>query len=143
MVFYGIIPLCFTYYVQAGEFTLTAFMLSLAMGFLSTNILIVNNIRDVEQDAPAGKRTTIVMFGCNFGTTLYLINSFLAVAAAWPLYLYRSRDILLLFLFFLLLELFAWQDVRRLQGSALNRLLGQTARNVLIYALLLVSILVF
>jgi hypothetical protein len=46
-------------------------------------------------------------------------------------------------LFFLLLQLFTWQDMTRLKGSALNRILEQTSRNLLIFALFLVSLLVF
>ncbi len=143
MLFYGIIPLCFTYYVQAHAFTLNAFLLSVAMGFLSMNILIVNNYRDYEQDAVAGKRTTIVIFGRRFGSIFYLINAILAIVFAYPAYLYRDRSVWFLFLFFLMLELFTWQDLRRLSGSELNRVLEQTSRNVLLFALLLVSLLAF
>ncbi|MDR2915208.1 MAG: 1,4-dihydroxy-2-naphthoate polyprenyltransferase [Tannerella sp.] len=143
MLFYGVIPLCFTYYVQAHAFTLNAFLLSVAMGFLSMNILIVNNYRDYEQDAAAGKRTTIVIFGRRFGQIFYLINALLAIIFAYPAYLYRDRSVWFMFLFFLMLELFTWQDLRRLSGSELNRILEQTSRNVLLFALLLVSLLAF
>lgn len=141
MLFYGIIPLCFTYYVQADAFAWNVFLLSVAMGFLSMNILIVNNYRDYVQDAEAGKRTTIVMFGRGFGRVFYLINAILAVVFAYPVYLYRNWNVWFLFLFFLMLELFTWQDLRRLHGSELNRTLEQTARNVFLFALLLVSLL--
>jgi 1,4-dihydroxy-2-naphthoate octaprenyltransferase len=143
LLFYGIIPLCLTYYVQAHAFTWTAFLLSLAMGLLSVNILVVNNYRDCEQDAAVEKRTTIVLFGRKFGKVLYLTDAILSVAFAYPVYLYRNKETWFLFLFFLLLELFAWQDLSRLRGSELNRTLDQTARNVFLYALLLISLLVF
>ncbi|WP_411292584.1 1,4-dihydroxy-2-naphthoate polyprenyltransferase [Tannerella forsythia] len=142
LLFYGVIPVCFTYYVQAQEFTWTAGWLSIAMGLLSVNILLVNNVRDREQDAQAGKRTTVVMFGRRFGTTLYLINALLAVACSWPVYLYRSRSIWILFIFFLMIVLLTWQDLSRQHGTALNRTLGITARNVLLYAFLLIYVLV-
>ncbi len=117
--------------------------LSIALGFLSVNILLVNNVRDQEQDAAAGKRTTVVRFGRRFGTTLYLVCALLAVVCSWPIYLYRSTYTWLLFLIFLTFELITWQDLRRLRGSDLNRVLGLTARNVWIYTLLLISLLVF
>ena len=142
LLFYGVIPVCFTYYVQAQEFVWTAGWLSIAMGLLSVNILLVNNVRDREQDAQAGKRTTVVMFGRRFGTTLYLINALLAVACAWPVYLHRSPSIWFLFIFFLMIEWLTWQDLSRQHGAALNRTLGITARNVLLYAFLLVYVLV-
>ena len=143
LLFYGVIPVCFTYYIQAQEFAWTAGWLSVAMGLLSVNILLVNNVRDREQDAQAGKRTTVVMFGRRFGTTLYLITTLLAVACSWPVYLYRSRNIWFLFIFFLMIAWLAWQELSRQHGTALNRTLAITARNVLLYAFLLIYVLVF
>ena len=142
LLFYGAIPVCLTYYVQAGTIPSAAVWLSIALGFLSVNILLVNNVRDQEQDAAAGKRTTVVRFGRRFGTTLYLVCALLAVVCSWPIYLYRSTYTWLLFLIFLTFALITWQDLRRLRGSDLNRVLGLTARNVWIYTLLLISLLV-
>jgi 1,4-dihydroxy-2-naphthoate octaprenyltransferase len=113
------------------------------MGFLSMNILIVNNYRDYEQDKVVGKRTSIVIFGHKFGRVFYLVNAVLAVILAWPAYLYRDKGVWFMFVFFLLLELFTWQDLSRLHGSRLNRTLEMTARNVFLFALLLVSVLAF
>lgn len=85
VLFYGIIPVCFTYYVQALSFSLLSFLLSLSLGLLSANILIVNNYRDYEQDKAARKRTTIVLFGRTFGLLAYLLNGILAVLITLPL----------------------------------------------------------
>ena len=79
VLFYGVVPVCFTYYVQALSFSLLAFLLSLAVGFLSANILIVNNYRDYAQDRAAGKRTTIVLFGRRFGRVAYFVNGLIAL----------------------------------------------------------------
>ncbi|MDR1779414.1 MAG: 1,4-dihydroxy-2-naphthoate octaprenyltransferase [Tannerella sp.] len=143
LLFYGIVPVCFTYYVQAQTFTATAVWLSLSMGFMSVNILLVNNYRDCDQDRAAGKRTTIVMFGRRFGRWLYLADALLAVACSWTVYLFRSWNTWILFLFFLIIQLFIWQDLSRLQGAALNRTLELTSLNVLLYALLLTSVMLF
>ncbi|MDR2385331.1 MAG: 1,4-dihydroxy-2-naphthoate polyprenyltransferase [Tannerella sp.] len=143
LVFYGPVPLCFTYYVQTGEFTIASLLLSLAMGLLSINILIVNNYRDYKQDQATGKRTSIVIFGLKFGRIFYLVNAILALILASPAYLYRDKGTGCMFVFFLLLELFTWQDLNRLHGSDLNRTLEMTARNVFLFALLLVSVLAF
>lgn len=59
LLFYGIIPVCFTYYVQTLTFSWLTLILSIAVGLLSVNILIVNNYRDYRQDKAAGKRTTM------------------------------------------------------------------------------------
>ena len=88
LLFYGIIPVCYTYYVQALEFSLLAFLLSLAIGMLSINILVVNNYRDYEQDKQASKRTSIVLFGRRFGLGFYLVNLVLAMLICLPLIAY-------------------------------------------------------
>jgi 1,4-dihydroxy-2-naphthoate octaprenyltransferase len=138
LLFYGIIPVCFTYYVQAHSFSVLSFWLSLSVGFLSVNILIVNNYRDHEQDKMSGKRTTIVRFGRRFGRFLYLLNGILAIVCSLPLLLKAALWISLLYIAFFLLFLSSWRELSRFQGRALNRTLGHTARNVFLYTLLLI-----
>jgi 1,4-dihydroxy-2-naphthoate octaprenyltransferase len=140
LLFYGIVPVCFTYYVQALSFSALSFWLSLSVGFLSVNILIVNNYRDYEQDRAAGKRTSVVLFGRRFGRFLYLANGILAVVFTLPLLLsVTARWICLFYPAFFLLFLSAWRDMSRLQGRALNPTLGHTARNVFLYTILLIA----
>jgi 1,4-dihydroxy-2-naphthoate octaprenyltransferase len=62
-VFFGIVAVMTTYFVNALEWSEDTFWASLAVGALCTNILVVNNLRDVEQDSKVGKRTLGVMFG--------------------------------------------------------------------------------
>ena len=142
-LFYGIIPVCFTYYVQALSFSLLSFLLSLALGLLSTNILIVNNYRDYEQDKAARKRTTIVLFGRTFGVVAYLLNGLLAILLALPLLVMAPSWLVGLFAAFGALFFVTWQEMRRCRGRALNRTLGRTARNVFLFAVLLSIALLF
>ncbi len=137
LLFYGIVPVCFTYYVQAGTFSLLSFLIALAMGFLSVNILVVNNYRDYEQDKLSGKRTTIVWFGRRFGRIIYLVNGLLAMAVILPVILQRSETVLALYATFFALFIVAWRRFCRLEGRALNPLLGQTSLLVFLYAVLL------
>ena len=137
LLFYGVIPVCFTYYVQAHAFTLLAFLLSLALGFLSVNILIVNNYRDYEQDKIANKRTTIVLFGRRFGRLFYLINGILAILLVLPLLLNVGRGYEILFALFFVLFIFTWRNLKCKKGKALNAVLAETARNVFLFAVLL------
>ncbi|WP_080903266.1 1,4-dihydroxy-2-naphthoate polyprenyltransferase [Parabacteroides sp. Marseille-P3160] len=137
LLFYGVIPVCFTYYVQALSFSWLSLWLSLSIGFLSINILVVNNYRDYEQDMLSGKRTTIVLFGRRFGQVFYLLNGVLAILFALPVLLYKGWNFWFLYAFFFVLFVFTWQDLWRVQGKELNRTLGQTARNVFLFALLL------
>ena len=62
-VFFGIVAVMGTYYINALEWSEASFWASLAIGGLCTNILVINNLRDVVQDKKAGKRTLGVLFG--------------------------------------------------------------------------------
>jgi 1,4-dihydroxy-2-naphthoate octaprenyltransferase len=141
LLFFGVIPVCFTYYVQALSFSLLSFLLSLATGFLSVNILVVNNYRDYEQDKKAGKRTTIVLFGRPFGRALYLLNGLFALLIALPLLIQTVWWIDWLFAAFFVRFWMTWLELSRSEGRALNKTLGRTAGNVLLYTLLLIVLL--
>lgn len=136
VLFYGVVPVCFTYYVQALSFSLLAFLLSLAVGFLSANILIVNNYRDYAQDRAAGKRTSIVLFGRRFGRVAYLVNGLIALLLVFPLLLAAPLWLTALFGLFFVLFAATWQEMRKREGRSLNATLGHTARNVFLFSLL-------
>lgn len=142
LLFYGIIPVCFTYYVQALSFSLLSFLLSVAVGLLSVNILIVNNYRDYQQDKAAAKRTTVVLFGRSFGQVAYLLNGVLALLLTLPLLIDRYWWIDLAFGGFCVLFAATWLEMKRGEGQALNKTLGHTARNVFIFSLLISWVLV-
>jgi 1,4-dihydroxy-2-naphthoate polyprenyltransferase len=71
-VFFGLVAVNGSYYVQLEELDLLPFLLSVPVGFLSTAILVVNNVRDLDTDARAGKRTLAVRLGRARTRTLYL-----------------------------------------------------------------------
>ena len=144
LLFYGIIPVCYTYYVQANTFSLLSLILSLAVGVLSVNILIVNNYRDYAQDKKSKKRTTIVLFGRRFGLIIYLLNGFIAVMLTLPLMVLDtfSWQIGLLGAFFMLFY-FIWKEMVRTEGKALNKILGKTGMLVFLYSLIVSAILLF
>ena len=99
---------------------------------------MLNNYRDREQDKISGKRTLIVRFGEKAGRYAYLTLGILAVGLcsfyAFNGYLMAS----LLPIFFLLLHFTTWREMVRIyQGKALNIVLGKTARNIVVFGLLL------
>jgi 1,4-dihydroxy-2-naphthoate octaprenyltransferase len=65
-VFFGLVAVGATFYVQAGHVSLSVLLAAVAIGLLTVNILLVNNYRDVETDRKAGKRTLVVRFGRRF-----------------------------------------------------------------------------
>jgi len=71
-LFFGLVAVNGSYYVQLEELDLLPLMLSLPVGFLSTAILVVNNVRDLATDRRAGKRTLAVRLGRERAVKLYL-----------------------------------------------------------------------
>lgn len=102
----------------------------MALGLLSVNILVVNNYRDYVQDKAARKRTTIVLFGRRFGRVFYILNECVAFLLVLPLVLDAPWWILFLFGILFALCFYTTRELLTLEGRALNRTLGHTARNV-------------
>lgn len=138
LVFYGIVPVVFTYYIQAIAFTVDALVCGAAVGLASINILVANNYRDYSSDKQANKRTTIVIFGKKFGEYFFLVNGFLAVAMCQYFW---SRGLLyaaVLPLLYLISHIIVWSEMVKIgEGSRLIAILGKAARNTLIFSVLL------
>jgi len=81
LVFFGFVAVLFTCYTQCGEFPLPAWFAGAGCGLLAVNILVVNNARDMETDAAAGKRTLVVRFGRGFARVEYALCVALALAS--------------------------------------------------------------
>lgn len=137
-VFFGIIAVATTYYVQALEWSEVSIWASLSVGALATNILVINNLRDVETDVLTGKRTLGVLFGENALKYEYLAMVF--VAFSIPIILLHefdySKSILLPFLslplFLLLLrEVFFFSDRRNLNNTLVKTAMGMTLYGIL------------
>lgn len=79
-LFFGLIAVMTTYFVQALEWSFITFWAGLAVGALATNILVVNNLRDSEQDRISGKRTLGVLFGDKYLKLEYTAMTLLAFA---------------------------------------------------------------
>jgi 1,4-dihydroxy-2-naphthoate octaprenyltransferase len=78
LVFFGLVAVGFTYYVQAGSFTVDAWLAGAGCGLLATNILVVNNVRDRISDARAGKKTLAVRFGRTFSLLEFSLGNLFA-----------------------------------------------------------------
>jgi 1,4-dihydroxy-2-naphthoate octaprenyltransferase len=151
-VFFGVIAVVGTYYVQAaavlagafplgvppGTVTTTAVVASLPVAAISTNILVVNNLRDRREDARTGKRTLVVRFGPRFARAQYV--ALFALAYAVPMYLFTAPAFgppALLPLLSLPLAVFVTRTMLTEEsGAALNPALEQTGRTLALYAVL-------
>ncbi len=137
-IFFGPVAVCGTYFAQAGSISNAALYSSIPCGFLATAVLAVNNIRDMEADERAGKRTLPVRFGLSFGRGEYAALVGGAFLATVGLALAAKRPWLLLPLALFPESLSLSRAVLRAEPSpALNPLLARTARLLLLYSVLI------
>lgn len=137
LFFFGIVPVCCTYYVQLHAVTWQVFMASIACGLVIDGLLIVNNYRDRYNDERDGKRTLVVMIGPDATEWLYLALGCIACLIGLVFWLNGHVLAFVLPFLYLLLHVFTWIKLRRINfGRALNECLGETARNILVYGIL-------
>jgi 1,4-dihydroxy-2-naphthoate octaprenyltransferase len=136
-IFFGFVGTIGTYYVQALNVTSFVIWASVPIGALITNILVVNNYRDIEEDKIAGKNTLAVKLGREFTRFQYL--SFVLLSYAIPFIAYFTyKNSLLIFLPLLTLPI-AFKLVKMIfhfEGSELNKTLELTAKLSAIFGLL-------
>jgi 1,4-dihydroxy-2-naphthoate octaprenyltransferase len=136
-VFFGLVAVGVTYFVQAGRLTTDVLIAAVPVGLLTTNLLVLNNYRDFETDRAAGKRTLVVRLGRGFARAQVSLS--LAVALAAPLVLW-ARGYHATCLLPVCLAPLAWSQVHRLRSSRepaeLIALLGAAGRLVALYAAL-------
>jgi 1,4-dihydroxy-2-naphthoate polyprenyltransferase len=109
-VFFGLVAVCGTAYVQVGWITLLSVVAAVPIGMLACAILVANNLRDLPRDAEAGKRTLAVLLGDKDTRALYsclILLPFvvpvalygqgwpwgLVVLVAFPIALYQYRHV--------------------------------------------------
>jgi 1,4-dihydroxy-2-naphthoate octaprenyltransferase len=137
-VFFGIVPVGFTYYVQALQWTLPATLCGVAAGLVIINILVANNYRDRDSDAQTNKKTTIVLFGERFGRYFYLFNGLIAVICCQYFWTEQAVWATVLPVIYLFFHIQTWKEMSTIgKGTQLISVLEKTARNVLIFGLAL------
>lgn len=138
IIFFGIVPVTFTCYLQTGSFNNLYITLptSLAVGLLAANVLVVNNYRDMDDDKAVNKRTTVVIFGRRVMSWCYLLWGIVAMAIMHPVWTELHLWALPITVLYLILHTSNWLYLRRSTGAALNPLLGKTAMTLLIFSLM-------
>lgn len=128
VVFFGLVPVNFTYYVQTLQWSAMVFAASVAVGLMGANVLIVNNYRDLEDDVAVDKLTLCVRFGRRAMQWLYVANSLIAIVALWPVWQLMPRGAAwAISCIYALSSIAITIRMGRLKGSALTPLLGMTA----------------
>lgn len=141
MLFFGVAAVAGTYYVQALELTPAAVGLGVAVGALSVALLTINNLRDIDQDAAADKRTLVVRMGEARARVYFELLLVLGIGLPVLLSVLRllpPTAMIVLFSMFWVPSL-VWQVRGRARGAALLPALAGTARLQAIHAALLVA----
>lgn len=132
--FFGVIPVSLTYYLQCGAFSSIAVLTSAAIGLMGANVLIINNYRDIPDDAAVGKRTLAVRWGRKPVAMLYLANGYVAVALMSGLWIAHPAA-LWVPLSYLAAHTVLWIKIQSLYGHRLNPFLGITAVLMALYSI--------
>ncbi len=140
-LFFGVAAVTGTYFAQREEWAWESFALAVPVGLLATAILMVNNVRDLETDRRAGKRTLAVRLGRARARTLYAVTVYVAFLTAPVAWLAGGEGLsAFLLLPWLALPLAApvVRTVRnRVDGPSLNQALAKTGMLQLVFCVLL------
>jgi len=137
LIFFGPVAVGGTYYVQTLDINYLVLFVGLAPGLLSVAILVVNNLRDLESDRMAGKRTLAVRFGRTFSIGQYSVC--VLVAGHIPIMLAfsgRASWYVLISTVILFMAMPLFRRVRTGSGEALNDALAATGRLLFVFSLL-------
>jgi len=137
-IFFGIIGTMGTFYLHTKEISFIAFLLSIPVGALITNILVVNNFRDIEEDRAANKRTLAVILGKTFSRWQFILLILISYITSFVLYFYYDYSIwIFLPLTTIPISLILIKMLNTLKGEELNRTLELSAKFSGLYGLLL------
>ena len=138
LVFFGLIPVSITYYIQLHTVTAEVIVVSLACGLVIDGLLLVNNFRDRDTDKTAGKNTLVVRIGEKAALWLYFMVGVVACLAG-VIFAFNGKWWAFVLPFaYLVLHILTFLKMKRIwKGRALNGCLGDTARNIFLYGLLL------
>jgi 1,4-dihydroxy-2-naphthoate polyprenyltransferase len=138
VTFFGVAAVAGTYFLCRGHITASALMSGLAIGSLTSAVLLVNNYRDVVSDARAGRRTLPIVVGNDAAIVIYavlmllpfslipLIGHGLPHGHVWPAFIAMPLALALI-----------WRFRREPRGPAFNLILVQTVQVQLAFSFLL------
>lgn len=158
LVFFGIVPVCFTYYVIMPDnmkaIPWQVILASVGCGLVIDTLLCINNFRDRDNDKRDGKKTIMVRLGEKRGAAMYDWVGYLGAMLTW----FAVEDLtdvssqsqaklgaakmfltLLPYLFYCYKHSQSYEKLKEIwKGKGLNKVLGMTARDMFIYGLMTV-----
>ena len=137
LVFFGLVPVCVTFYIQTHTLTKEVVLSSLACGMVIDTLLLVNNYRDRDNDRRVGKRTLVVLIGERATEILYFALGLLAFHIGLTFFFQGQYFTFFLPVIYLSLHAHTYRKMKRIKhGKALNGILAENARNMFIYGVL-------
>ncbi len=138
IVFFGFVPVGCTYYTMCHDWTWSVTIACMASGLVSDLLLMLNNYRDREQDKISGKKTLVVRFGAKAGRWMYFALGLMACLLCLLFMITGQLWAAILPQLFLVPHLNTWQHMVKInKGKELNKVLGETARNISLFGVLL------
>ena len=135
-IFFGLVAVNGTYWVQALDWSSVALLASVPVGLLSVAILIVNNYRDIDTDVKAGKRTLAVRMGRPATQVQYVSTLVVAYIVPVAQFALGMTAWVLLPLVTIPIAVKRSREFRSLSGSALNPVLENTAKLLVLFGIL-------
>ena len=141
LVFFGLVPVCGTYFLQSLQITTDSIILGFISGIAIDALLVINNYRDRDQDKISGKKTIVVLMGERFGRNLYLAICFIVdLLVLWLLIRGTISTLGFCLVVSVYTALYArtWLKMIEIRsGKALNVILGETSRNMFLLGVIL------
>jgi 1,4-dihydroxy-2-naphthoate polyprenyltransferase len=136
LIFFGFVATCGSVYVLTGFIPSTSWPVALAVGALTVNILVVNNIRDMKTDQKAGRHNIPVVFGRGVGESEYILMLAIAYLACFFTVIILKTSILsLLPVISLPVAYSLYIQLHHAQtGPVFNQLLGKTGQLLLLFS---------
>ena len=137
LVFFGLVPVCVTFYIQTHTLTKEVILSSLACGMVIDTLLVVNNYRDRDNDRRVGKRTLVVIIGEKATEILYFALGLMAFHMGLTFFFQGQYFTFFLPVIYLMLHARTYRKMKAIKrGKALNGILAENARNMFIYGVL-------
>ena len=136
ILFFGLVPVAVTVFLLTGTWSLSSIAAGFAMGFATDTLLVVNNVRDVNEDRISGKKTIVVRLGEKKGRHLYILCGIIAILLiGFSIYNVKGFPKLTLLVPYITLHILTSLQFRKESLVNLNFFLGKTSRNILLFSL--------
>jgi 1,4-dihydroxy-2-naphthoate polyprenyltransferase len=137
-IFFGIIGTMGTFYLHTQEISILSLVVSIPVGALITNILVVNNFRDIEEDREANKMTLAVILGREFSRGQFIFLILISYTVSVVLYFYFNFSLWIFLPFATLpIAIILIKMLYTLNGEKLNKTLELSAKFAGLFGLLL------